>query len=188
MIIWTVKSNLFDKLRTNLCSSFVLLFSVFYEYCFHTYILTIMVESRFLFYFKRKIPYFFYYKCMFQILINIFWPIKIKTKSFGSLIAIIFSSMIIMTRLNCCKLFWWFYYADTKYIFVWFHSLICMNCFQLLFVLIILEVWLIVCSGLIFLSLFLLLPIHHLLVVVHCNHILQEIILQDHIYHQTFFF
>ena len=27
-----------------------------------------------------------------------------------------------MTWLNCCELFWWFYYADTKYIvYVWFH-------------------------------------------------------------------
>ena len=37
---------------------------------------------------------------MLQILINIFWPIKMKTKSFG------ISSMIIMPWLNCCKLFY----------------------------------------------------------------------------------
>ena len=62
---------------------------------------------------------------------------------------------IIITWLNCCKVFWWFYYADTKVIvFVWFHFLVCMNYIQLIFVLIfvliILEGWLIVFLELIF--------------------------------------
>ena len=77
---------------------------------------------------------------MLKILVNIFRPIKIKIKILGSLITIIFSSNI-MTWLNCCKLFSWFYWTDAKdIVFVWFHFLIYMNCFQLLFVLIILKV------------------------------------------------
>ena len=39
---------------------------------------------------------------------------KLKQKVLGSLSTIIFSSMIVMTWLNCCKLLWWFYYADTR--------------------------------------------------------------------------
>ena len=89
--------NLCDKLKTNLCGSFVMLFSIF---------------------------------------MNIL----------GSLMATIF----------CCKPFWGFY-ADTKdIVFPWFQFLICMNCFQLLLMLIILEVWLTVCLELKFLILFLL--------------------------------
>ena len=54
--------------------------------------------------------------------------------------------IIIMTWLNYCKPCWWFYYADAKIIiFVWFRFSFCINCFLLLFVLIILEVWLKVC-------------------------------------------
>ena len=67
-----------------------------------------------------------------------------KMKVLGSLITIKFSSIIIMTWLSYSKLFRWFYCideVDTK--FFWFNFLICMNCFQLLFVLIILQVWLI---------------------------------------------
>ena len=51
--------------------------------------------------------------------------------------------------LNYCKVFWWLYYVDTKYIvFVGFRFLVCMNSLQLLFVLVILEALLIVCSEL----------------------------------------
>ena len=32
----------------------------------------------------------------------------------GSLITIIFSSIIIMTWLNCCERFWWLYCVDSK--------------------------------------------------------------------------
>ena len=36
--------------------------------------------------------------------------------------------------LKCCKVFWWFYYANTKdIIFVSFHFIVCMNLFQPLF-------------------------------------------------------
>ena len=60
-----------------------------------------------------------------------------------------------MTWLNWGKLFWWFYHADTKdVIFFWFRCLICLNYFQHLFVLRILEVWLIVCLESRFLILF----------------------------------
>ena len=58
--------------------------------------------------------------------------------------------------LNYCKVFWWLYYVDTEYIvFVWFRFLVCMTSFQLLFVLVILEALLVVCSELRFLFHFL---------------------------------
>ena len=54
-------------------------FSVFcvYECCFYFYILTIIAQSRFLFYYQIKNHF------VVQILINIFLPIKIKTNIFG---------------------------------------------------------------------------------------------------------
>ena len=70
---------------------------------------------------------------------------KLKQKVFGSLITVIFFSINIMTWLTCWNLFWWFYYADVKdTAFAWFRFIICLNCFQLLFVPKILEVWLII--------------------------------------------
>ena len=67
---------------------------------------------------------------------------KLKQKVLGSLVTIIFSSIIIITSLNCCKLFEQLYYADKKDIalFALFHFLIYMNYFQPLFALIILKV------------------------------------------------
>ena len=55
-------------------------FTVFHlhEYRFHAYILTIIFQFRFLFYSQLSIHCFF----MLQILINIFRPVKIETKSF----------------------------------------------------------------------------------------------------------
>ena len=93
---------------------------------------------------------------MAQILINMLKTIKIKKKLLEISYCNHFFSIIIMTWLSCCKLFWWFCYADTKNIVcVWFHFLICINCSRPLFVLIILEVWLIVCLESRFLILFL---------------------------------
>ena len=64
--------------------------------------------------------------------------------------------LILVTWLSYCKLFWWFYWVDkVDTIFVWFWFLVCINYFQLLFVLIILDVWLIVCLDLKFWFLFL---------------------------------
>ena len=70
---------------------------------------------------------------MLQILINIFNPIKEQV--LGSLITFIFSSMIIVTWLNCWKLYWVFYTDTTDAVFVWFHFLIFLNYLQVLFVL-----------------------------------------------------
>ena len=56
--------------------------------------------------------------------------------------------VIMMTRLNYYKVFWWFYYVDTRDIFVWFPFWVCLNYFQLLLVLIIPNFWLIVCLEL----------------------------------------
>ena len=54
--------------------------------------------------------------------------------------------IVIMAWLNCWNSFCWFHYGDTKdIVFAWFGFLVFMNCFELLFVEIILEVWLIVC-------------------------------------------
>ena len=86
-------------------------FAVFrvHEYRFNAYILPIIVQSRFLFYSQFNFFLFiaFYDKLTFvlQIRINIFRPIKMKIKVLGYLVKIIFSSIIIMTWLNCCKLF-----------------------------------------------------------------------------------
>ena len=136
------KSNLCDKLSTSLCGSFVLLFSVFMKFfpCFY-----LNNNCSILFFIK------FSAKDSLLFMMNSISCLKFSSASLGrwnlkqnvleSLITIIFSSMIIMTRLNCCKLFRWFYYDDTKdIVFVLFHFLICMNCFQLSFELIILEV------------------------------------------------
>ena len=48
---------------------------------------------------------------MFQILINIFWLIKIKRKEFGDYYH---NHIVIMSELNCFKPFYSFYYTDTK--------------------------------------------------------------------------
>ena len=58
-------------------------FAVFrvHEYCLHTYFLTIIVQSRVLFFAQLKIQEKF--SLVLQIIINIFQQIKIKTKGFG---------------------------------------------------------------------------------------------------------
>ena len=46
----------------------------------------------------------------------------------------IYTSIIIMAELNCCKNFWWFYYADTNDIlFAWFHFLVCFSYFTFIY-------------------------------------------------------
>ena len=76
-LIELIKSNLYDAL-------FILLFSVFwvYVYCFHIYIWVIIVQYPFLFYSQLKIAFYDYFNLMVHILVNIFRPIKIKTRSF----------------------------------------------------------------------------------------------------------
>ena len=85
-----------------------------------------------------------------------------------SLLSFLITPIVITTWLNCYKTFWWIYYTGTKdTVFVWFHFLVCMNYFQLLFVLVILEVWSIVCLELLlWLLLLLLLFLYHTLVLV----------------------
>ena len=151
-------------------------FSVFrvHEYCFHTYISTIVVQSRFWFYSQLIIHWFLLsiQFCTSNSHRHLLANKKLTQKVLGSLITSIFFSIInffsiiIMTRLNCCKLFWWFDYVDTKNtVFVWFHFLIGMHCLQLLFVLIILKAWIIICLELKFVTLFFLFLLRHLLVV-----------------------
>ena len=48
------KSNLCEKLRTNLWGSFIFLFSVFMNIFFHAYILTIVAQSHFFVLFPTK--------------------------------------------------------------------------------------------------------------------------------------
>ena len=107
----------------------------------------------------------------FKFLSTYFGQSKLKQKNLESLITIIFFWMIVITWLNCCKLLWWFYYDDTKdVVFVWFHLLIYINCFQLSSALIILEIWWIICLKLNVLIIFLyLLLFHNLLVVALVN-------------------
>ena len=86
-----------------------------HHYYFHTYNLTIIVQSRFSFCSQLKIRCFYdKFNFKLQIIINIFRSMKMKTKILGSLITIIFSSIIIMTWLNYCKFFWWKYCANTE--------------------------------------------------------------------------
>ena len=75
---------------------------------------------------------------------------KLKWKFLGSaVVASLLSRIILNNWLNCCKVFWLFYCVDTKdIVFVWFIFLVSMNSFQHLFVLTILEAWLIVCLEL----------------------------------------
>ena len=90
---------------------------------------------------------------------------KILSKSLGKSKQNVFGSVVIMsltysmcahiiitTWLNCCKLFWW---CAKDIIFVYFRFLVWANYFQLLFMLIILKIWLIVCLELRFWILFL---------------------------------
>ena len=52
-----------------------------------------------------------------------------------NLLSLMYTPIIIMIWLNCCKFFWRIYYTDIKNIvFVWFHFLVCMTCFLVLFV------------------------------------------------------
>ena len=73
---------------------------------------------------------------------------KSKQVVFGSvimrsLLLLIYTSIVIMSWLNCYELFWRFYYANKKdIVFDCFCFLVCMNNFQILLVLVTLEVWL----------------------------------------------
>ena len=70
-----------------------------------------------------------------------------------------------MTWLNCIKHFWWFYDPTTKdTLFAWLCFLVWLNYFQVLYVLIILKVWLIVCLDWRFLILSL--PFYDVLIMV----------------------
>ena len=85
--------------------------------------------------------------------------------------------------LNCFKRFWRFYYADTKdIVFVWFQFLVCVNYLQFLFVLIILEFWLIVCVQLRFCFLFFLLYLLYDFPVAmwEVHHLFLEILMNSH--------
>ena len=120
-------------------------FAVFcvHEYCFHAYILKNNCTASFFILFSAKYSLLFMINSIscFKYSSTTFGQSKLKQKVLGSLIKIMFSSMIVMAWLNCCKPFWWFYHADTKdIVFVSFDFLIYINCFHLLFVLIILEV------------------------------------------------
>ena len=62
-----------------------------------------------------------------------------------SLMSLIFTPINKMTSLSYCKVFWCFCCVDTKnIIFAWFHFLVYMNYFRILFVQKILGVWFIV--------------------------------------------
>ena len=119
-------------------------FAVFqvHEYCFHAYILKLIVQSHFiLFSTKDSLLFILNLISCFKLSSTSFDQSKSEQNLLGFLITIMLSSIIIMTWLNCGKKFWWFccaYTTDT--VFIWFYVLICMNCFQFLFVLVILEV------------------------------------------------
>ena len=123
---------------------------------------------------------------MLQIISNILR--KSKWTVFGSVIIISsvpsrYIPIIIMTCLNCCNNFGWFYYDEIAertfgVLLCWYKrciicvilALVCMNYFQFLFVLKITEVCLVVCLELRFFILFLLLLLHHFLALV--NHLI----------------
>ena len=83
---------------------------------------------------------------------------KSKQKVLGSdIIMSLLSPIIVMIWPNYCKYFWWFYCVNGKDIaFVWFRFLVCIDYFQHLFMITILEVWLIVCLELRFSIIFVL--------------------------------
>ena len=54
-----------------------------YEYCFHAYILKIIVQSRLFYSQLNFIPFYNKSNFTLQLLINIFWKIKTKIKYFG---------------------------------------------------------------------------------------------------------
>ena len=116
--------NLCDNFKTNLSGSFFLLFSVFMN------IVSILIFENncsisfsILFSAKNSLLFIINSISCFKLLSTSLGQSKWKWKVLESLITIIFPSIIIMAFLNCCKLFWWFYYADTKDIeFFWFHG------------------------------------------------------------------
>ena len=96
----------------------------------------------------------------------------------------IYIPIVIMTWLNHCKAFCWFCYADTKDILsTWFYFLVCMNYIQLLYVLIILEVWLIVSFELRFWFQFLFIFFFEALVLLFQKQFLVSVILNIYLVH-----
>ena len=132
--MWQVKDKFMWLIR----------FAVFrvYEYCLCLYFSNSCSISFFvLFSAKDSLLFIINLISCFKLSSSSLGQWKSKQNVLGSLITIILSSMIILTWFNCCKLFYWFYYAETKDIVsVWFHFLISMNCFQFFFLLIILKV------------------------------------------------
>ena len=89
------------------------------------------------------VVYLFYYNA------KIFWSIKMNSVWFCYYYNrfLIIISIVTTTSLNCYKVFLWFYCVDTKIVFLCSWFLVCVNSCQLLFELIILELWLIVWVG-----------------------------------------
>ena len=88
-----------------------------HEYYFHAYIWTTVVQTLFFILFSAKDSLLFMINSIlcFKFSSTSSGQWKPKSKNLGSLITIIFSSIIIMTRWNCCKLVWWFYCVDKRY-------------------------------------------------------------------------
>ena len=126
-----LKSNLCDKLRTNLCGSFLCCFLSSWV-LFPCLYLDNNYSISFFILFPTFIGLYDKFNFMLKILINIVRSIKITIKSFR--ITIILFCIIIMTWLNCYNC------VDAKdTVFFWFRFLFFLNYFQLLFLLITLE-------------------------------------------------
>ena len=165
-----LKSNLCDKLKTNLCDSPALLFSefasiasmlIFAQWLIDLVFYCIMIQKFIMLHDRINFTH--------QIIVSIFGSIKVKSLGSVVIMSLIYSMCapnIIKTWLNCCRVFWRFYHVDMKdIVLVWYVLFVYLNYFQFLFVLMILEVWLIVYLELRFLILFLFLLSHHHLLV-----------------------
>ena len=110
MLIWIcmfiVQSNLCDKLIRNLCGSFVLLFSVLWILFPYFYFDSNCSISSFII-ISAKDSLFFMINSIssFKFLSTSFGKSKLKQNVLWALITIIFSSIIRLTSLNCCKNF-----------------------------------------------------------------------------------
>ena len=142
------------QVKTNLFASFI---DRVHEYRFHAYSWTIIVQSPFYFILSQLfIAFYDKFSLMIQVLIKFFRLIKIKIKYF---VVSYYNRIFLHYYNDLIKLLQTFLVV----LICWYKKhIICMNCFHVLWELIILETWLIVCLELQFLILFFLLSPYYL--------------------------
>ena len=122
--------NLCDKLKTNFCGSLALLclcswisFPCFYldNSCIISFLIVCSAKSSFFDRISFKLLSTSLGKTTWKFLLSVFIRISL---------CLMYISIVVMTALNCCKVFWWFYCVDkVNTLFVWFLFLVFLNYF-----------------------------------------------------------